>query len=355
MVARDKRADDRGAETAHATEVTEVANVGGEFDLIARYFAPLAHDPAAFGLLDDAALLQVPEGYELVLTKDAIAQSVHYLPDDPPCTIAQKLVRTNISDLIAKGATPYRYCLATGFGSGWDARAIADFSAGLAEDQALYGWSLLGGDTIKLSETTVFSLTAFGLVPKGGMVRRSGARPGDALYMTGTLGDAALGLELALGAIDPKEHGLSISDVQHFVARYRVPEPPFAGLSIVREHANAAMDLSDGLLGDARKLAVASGVGLCLSPEALPYHPAMARFVAEDARNLALAMTGGDDYQVLCTVSPDHCAAFTQGMQAAGVQATRIGHVQEAGSAGPDVVVDGVDAKLFERGSYTHF
>ncbi|MFP4002486.1 MAG: thiamine-phosphate kinase, partial [Alphaproteobacteria bacterium] len=179
-----------------------------EFELISRYFAPLAEDQAhAFGLRDDAALLPHRPGHDTVVTVDAIVENVHFLTEDPPGLVARKLLRVNLSDLAAKGAEPAHYLLAAAFRKGMDTDYIAAFAGGLAEDQKIFGISLLGGDTVATPGPATFSLTAFGHVPRGAFLRRGGARSGDLLYVTGSIGDAVLGLRMLRGDGDVADAG----------------------------------------------------------------------------------------------------------------------------------------------------
>src|SRR3954454_1192813 len=168
-----------------------------EDSLIARYFRPLASDPGAFDLTDDAAILR-SSGDELVVTTDAIVEGVHFLSDDPPDTIARKALRVNLSDLAAKGATPAGFVLTLALHKA-DEAWLKPFAAALGEDAAQFGCPLLGGDTVSTPGPMMISVTAFGRVPDGKMVHRGGAKPGERVMVTGTIGDAALGLAVLKG------------------------------------------------------------------------------------------------------------------------------------------------------------
>ena len=213
-----------------------------ERDLIDRLFRPLA-GAGSLDLTDDAALIVPPPGCDLVVTKDMIAAEVHFLPEDPPETVARKALRVNLSDLAAKGAEPLGYLLGAGFGRRTGNSWIEAFCAGLAADQEKYGISLLGGDTIATSAGAVFSVTAVGTVPSGWMVTRSGGKPGDALYVTGTIGSAAVGLAVQSGPGFPWA-GLSEMVKARFIERYRLPEPVMALAPALRAHASAASGVS---------------------------------------------------------------------------------------------------------------
>src|SRR6204780_2456072 len=220
----------------------------GEDSLIARYFRPIATDPGAFGLGDDAAILKA-SGDDLVITTDAIVEGVHFLPDDPPDTIARKALRVNLSDLAAKGATPAGFVLTLAL-RGAEEAWLAPFARGLGEEMALFGCPLLGGDTVSTPGPLMISITAFGRIAPGKMVHRRGARPGDRVVVTGTIGDAALGLDILKGGAVAAALAGDVAAKQMLTGRYRVPQPRNALALTLRDHAHAAMDVSDGLAGD---------------------------------------------------------------------------------------------------------
>ena len=267
----------------------------GEFELIARHFAPLALDQGTFGLTDDAASLTPPPGCDLVLTNDALVADVHFFRHDPALAIAQKALRVNLSDLAAKGARPLGYMLGLGLPKDWTAAWMAEFAAGLAADQMTYGIGLIGGDTVSSPDRLVLSITAIGTVPTGKRVRRGGAKPGDVLVATGTIGDAALGLQLRLHFDLAGKLGLSTADQNHLLERYLLPRPRVAAADAVLAHAHGGMDISDGLLGDIAKMAQASRVAIAVNADLVPLSAAAKAMISADASYLDTALTGGDD------------------------------------------------------------
>ena len=292
----------------------------GEFEFIARHLRPLAAGTgAALGLADDAAVLDLPPGQQLVLTKDAMVAGVHFLPDDPPGQIAQKLLRVNLSDLAAMGASPLGYLMAVACPSGLDETWLESFCLGLTADQAEFGIGLLGGDTVSTPGPITLSLTAIGSVPAGAALRRNAAKPGDDLYVSGTLGDGALGLSVLRGELTP---GAAAS--AFLVDRYRRPQPRLdLGLAL-RGTAHAAIDVSDGLLADLGHVLETSKAGAEVVADALPLSPAGRDL--DGAREAALA--GGDDYELLFTAPPGRRAAVETIARKLALPLTRIGRIE---------------------------
>jgi len=328
------------------------ANVSGEDSLIARYFKPIATDPGAFGLDDDAAVLKA-RGEDLVVTTDAIVEGVHFLPDDPPDTVARKALRVNLSDIAAKGAMPAGFVLTLAL-RGVDETWLAAFARGLGEDASSFSCPLLGGDTVSTPGPLTISITAFGRVPEGRIVHRSGAKPGDRVMVTGTIGDAALGLDILKGGTvaaaltgDPAAREL-------LVGRYRVPQPRNALAEAVREHASAAMDVSDGLAGDLAKLCAASGVSATIDAPLVPASAAAAALLARGVVGIETLIAGGDDYEILCTVPKARAAALTAEAGRAGVALTMIGTITDGAGAPRFLDAQGNEMRLL-RLSYSHF
>lgn len=306
-----------------------------EFALIARHFRPLA-GPGALDLQDDAAVLLPPAGRELVLTVDAMVAGVHFLPDDPPDLVGRKLLRVNLSDLAAKGATPIGYLMTVSTPRDTPDAWFGGFAAGLARDQREFGITLLGGDTTATPGPISLSLTALGHVAPGQAVHRAGARPGDGIWVTGTIGDGALGLAVAQGKLsDPTGHLLS---------RYRLPQPriglPIAGV------ASAGMDVSDGLVQDLGHICRASGLTAEIDAALVPLSDP-ARIAGADW--LAICLTGGDDYELLLAIPPGREAALH-----GDIPVTRIGTFR---SGPPEVMLRGPGgtSMALDRGGWSHF
>ncbi len=324
----------------------------GEDKLIARYFKPLATDPGAFDLGDDAAIVKTP-GDDIVVTTDAIVEGVHFLSDDPADTVARKALRVNLSDLAAKGATPAGFVLTLALRSADDAW-LAPFARGLGEDARLFGCPLLGGDTVSTPGPLMISITAFGRLPPGKMVHRSGAKPGDRVVVTGTIGDATLGLDILRGGTVATAVAEDARAGEMLVGRYRVPQPRNALAQAVRDHASAAMDVSDGLAGDLAKLCAASGVSAVIDAPSIPLSAAAAALLAHGAVGIDKIVSGGDDYEILCAIPEDRFEAFAHAAAIAGVAVTSIGTVI-AGEADPRFLDGEGNEIALPRLSYSHF
>ena len=321
-----------------------------EDDLIARLFAPLA-GPGGLGLRDDAALIAPPAGMEIVATTDAIVAGVHYFPDDPPASVARKALRTNLSDLAAKGADPLGFLLTLALPPAVPAGWLEAFAAALGADCRAYAIDLLGGDTVRTPGPAMVSIAALGCVPRGAMVRRTGARAGELLYVSGTIGDAAIGLKLRADAAFAPD--LAADARAELVSRYLEPRPRNALAGALREHASGGMDVSDGFVGDAAKMLAASGVSARVELASVPLSDAARAAIALDPSLLDTALTGGDDYELLASVPPRSAAAFEAAARAAGVAVTRVGEVL-AGGAAPLFVGNDGGLRTFARGSFSH-
>ena len=324
----------------------------GEDALIARYFKPLASDPGALGLSDDAAVLNA-RGEDIVVTTDAVVEGVHFLVGDPPDTIARKALRVNLSDLAAKGATPAGFVMTLAL-RGVDDPWLMAFARGLGEDAQAFGCPLLGGDTVSTPGPQMVSITAFGRTPSGTMVHRSGARPGDRLMVTGTIGDAALGLQILKGGAVAQALSQDAATREMLVARYRVPQPRNALAEALRHHASAAMDVSDGLAGDLAKLCTASGVSAVIDAPSIPKSEPAAALLSRGVATIEMLLSGGDDYEILCTVAEARCPALMADARRAGVALTSVGSVIGETCAPRFLDAKGSEIAL-ERLSYSHF
>ena len=301
-------------------------DAAGEFETIRKLFAPLAHPEHAWGLSDDVAVMPTRPGYDLVLTKDAIVEGVHFLPEDPLDTVAQKLLRVNLSDLAAKGCEPFGYLLACHWSPrcGWPEREA--FAAGLGADQTEFGIHLLGGDTVLTPGPASFSATMLGWAPKSGSVTRGGAKPGHGVYVTGTVGDGYLGLKAAQGHLSLEQERLDA-----LAEHYRRPLPRLAFGRAVQGHATAIMDVSDGLIADLAHIADASGVAAAVQLELLPKSAAaMAWFETRIDPEAALEQlaTGGDDYELLFTAHPADEAVLKREADRLLLRLTRVGTIE---------------------------
>ncbi len=327
-----------------------------EFEIIARHFAPLA-GPEGLGLVDDAARLVPTPGHDLILTTDAIVSGVHFFCDDPPATIGHKALGVNLSDLAAKGARPRAFLLTLALPGTIDARCddtwLAAFAAGLGALAQSSGCALVGGDTVATTGPLVISITAMGEVPTGRMVKRGGAEQGDLIYVSGTIGDAAIGLQVLLA--DRNAAPLAMADDlrAHLIARYHVPAPRSALAEALRLHARAAMDISDGFVGDLRKMLALSGLGATINLEDVPLSVAARAAIKLRPDFFVTALTGGDDYEVLAAVPQEKSAAFERDCPGHGVRVTRVGQVTEPGA--PVLFLDAQgQAQTFAKGSYEH-
>ncbi len=322
----------------------------GEFDFIADCLAPLA-GPQGLGLLDDAALYTPAAGRDLVLTKDTMVEGVHFPSGHWGADTAEKLLRVNLSDLAAKGATPRGYLLSLSLPEGFDMKWGKAFALGLKAMQDEFGFSLWGGDTTSTPGPLTVSATLIGSVPSGRMVTRSGAKPGDSVFVSGSVGDAVLGLDVALNRKISAASGEALWAWEN--AYYR-PQPRLDLRHLLRAHASAALDVSDGLIADAGHLAKASGNGLSINVDDVPLRAATRLWLAAQVdRKAALSrlLTGGDDYEILFTASDENTVVAAA--KDAGVSVTVIGKVTD----GQGVTCTGRDGTVwtFDRPGYRHF
>jgi thiamine-monophosphate kinase len=317
--------------------------------LIAELFAPLATHPGALALTDDAAFLTAEPGTDIVLTTDGLIAGVHFFRDDDARDVARKALRVNLSDLTAKGAAPRGFlvslALPKDIGMDW----LKRFVQGLREDSETYKCALLGGDTDRTPGPLSVSVAMVGAVPKGTMVRRAGAKPGDLIFVTGSIGDAALGLQLRKGA----NWILSDAQREHLLSRYLLPQPRNALADAVRTYASASMDVSDGLVGDLTKLCRVSKVAGQIDVARIPLSDPARAAIAADSTMRETALTGGDDYEILCTVRPDRAAAFRAAAESGNVPVTEIGTITSG--QGAEFLDAGGKALTFCKLAFSHF
>lgn len=321
-----------------------------EDGLIARYFAPLA-GPGADGMRDDAATLTPSPGCDLVLTADAVVAGIHYFPDDPPASIARKALGVNLSDIAAKGAVPRGFLLTLALPDDWTESWLAGFTAGLGEAAREAGCPLLGGDTVRSGGPALIGVTVFGEVPRGGIVRRTSARVGDRLCLSGTLGDGALGLLLRRQPAWAPALDEAMRD--HLADRYLHPRPRLPLAAPVRRHASASMDVSDGFAGDLTKM-LGDRRGAVIEVPALPLSPAARAALAAEPALITPVLTGGDDYEILCAVPPDRLDAFLAEAAETGIPMSAVGTVV-AGEGAPAFAMPDGTQRVFAAGSFSHF
>jgi thiamine-monophosphate kinase len=332
----------------------EQAAGSGEDRLIARYFRPLAKHPGAFALADDAAVIDPPAGCDLVLKTDGIIGGVHFFPDDPPDTVGKKALRVNLSDLAAKAARPLGFLLTLALpdeiGEAW----LAPFARGMGADADFFDCPLFGGDTDRTPGPITISIAMFGAVAHGKMLRRAGAQPGDRVVVTGTIGDAALGLLLRRDPGAGERWRLTQEQQNDLKARYLVPQPRTAIAELLGQYASAAMDVSDGLAGDLAKLCRVSGVAAEINAACVPLsQPARAALASAPAL-IEPILTGGDDYEILASVPPGKVEALRDRALARDVVVTDIGVVL-AGDGEARVLDQAGRPLAFARSSFSHF
>ncbi len=288
-----------------------------EFNLIEKYFAPLAA-PEGLSLLDDAACVPSRSDYDQIFTKDVLVAGKHFFPDDNPKDLAFKAVSVNVSDLAAKGAEPAFYMLGLSLPSSVSEQWISEFSQGLAEAQEFYNIGLLGGDSTSTHGPVTVSVTAIGYVPKGMMIKRSGAEIGDLVYVTGTLGDAACALQGLLGNCEP---------VDDLLPAYYRPEARYNIGMELRDIATSAADISDGLLADAGHIAKASSLGISIFLDKIPVSLSVQNLVKANSNLCNQVWCGGDDYELIFTASENKFSEIEALANENAIKITEIGKV----------------------------
>lgn len=320
-----------------------------EFEIIEKFFSPLAAGlPGAYGLKDDGAVLSPPNGQDIVIVSDTLNEAVHFLADDPPDLIARKALRVNLSDLLAMGAKPFIYQLNLVLPDHWNESWLSSFARGLAKDQKRYGILLSGGDTTSVKGAGSVSITALGLVPKGKALRRSGARAGDYLYVTGEIGEAYLGLNCLKGNLE------NITGQERFIEKYRLPQPRVAMVEILHKYAHAAIDISDGFVADLEHLCRASSVSAVCKLEEIPFSDAAEQLMKEGRVSAEQLLTGGDDYELLIAVPPEQDKVFREEAQEKGVLPVHIAVLGPQADS-PVEILDDTGTKLFfEKTGWKH-
>jgi thiamine-monophosphate kinase len=325
-------------------------------DAIIALLAPLAEGHSgAFDLKDDCALLAPPPGTEFVLKTDPIAEGVHFLKGDAPEDIAWKALAVNVSDIIAKGARPLGYLMALSLPQPPTLSCMSRFVDGLRRAQEAFACHLIGGDTDRRAGPLTISITLIGAVPAGRMIKRATARSGDRLFVSGTIGDAALGLLLARSPAQAASWKLSPVESEHLLTRYRRPTPRLALAPILLDHASAAMDLSDGLVKDLDRMLRTSSAAGRLDAGRVPLSDPARRVAAFFPDWLGRLITAGDDYEVLCAVPPAKSAAFASAAAGAGIPVTEVGSVEDGPTALAVTGPDGRPLALPEHKGWDHF
>jgi len=317
----------------------------GEFAMIAGIFAPLATSKAALGLKDDAACLALPPREDLVVTADALVESVHFLKSDPPSSIAQKALRVNLSDLAAKGAEPVGYLLMLSLAPWIEEVWLREFARGLEEDQKEFGIALLGGDTTATPGPLTLSITAMGRVPEGAMLTRGGAKPGDLVFVSGTIGDAGGGLEILQGRAKRTDDVL--------IGRYHRPIPRLALGRALRGIASASLDVSDGLLADLGHIAEVSDVEVAIHLDRIPLSDNLSALWGTSPEAVLRAASAGDDYELAFTAPSALRRKVMEVAATAGVRVTELGEVRSGGSV---AVLDREGNRMpVGKAGFTHF
>ncbi len=328
-----------------------------EFDRIARFFKPLAKDfPGALGLTDDAAIMQTPPGVDLVVTTDAMMEGVHFLGTDTPQSIAQRLLRSNLSDLAAMGAQPVSYTLVTALNKDVTDDWLQAFSETLQGDQKKYAIHLMGGDTVRSEGAMHFSITAFGVVPHGQLMRRTLKRammPSDVydIYVSGTIGDSTLGLMAAQGK---KLYGVNSDDIEFLKQRHYAPEPRLELARTIRTFALAAIDISDGLAADIGHMAVASQAQAIIEADKIPLSPAAKKALDAWPEHMEAILTGGEDYELAFIIDEREASLLKIAATKINVPLTKIGQLKY-GEGGIQVLDANKRMMMLKQKGWQHF
>ena len=320
----------------------------GEFDLIAQSLASLSDAAQGLGLTDDAALFEPTPGHTAVLSTDTLVAGVHFLPDDPPRDIARKALRVNLSDIAAMGAVPKGYLLNLSLPDDVADTWLDAFVAGLAADQQVFGVTLLGGDTVRTPGPFTVSVTAVGEVRLGRAMKRAGARIGDVVLVTGTIGDAVIGLRVLTGkaALDP-------ANAKFVLDRYRLPQPRTSIGPYLAGLASAAIDVSDGLIADLGHICETSSVAATILADTVPLSPAGRAAINAGQLTVSEAVSGGDDYELLFCAPPEARDALSRLSATLDVAITEIGEI--TAGTGVELIDGNGEAVVIDRPGHTHF
>ena len=318
-----------------------------EFEMVQKYFLPLTmgRDEAG-GLLDDAAIFSVPDGMDMVISSDTLNSGTHFLEDEKPENIAHKCLRVNLSDMAAMGATPCAYQMNLAFNAYPDEPWVKAFSGALLEDNEKFGVFCAGGDTTVAEGSLLVSLTIFGFVPKGKAVKRSGAKEGDVIVLTGPIGRAAVGVKSLLGLLE-------LDNPEPFLSICHKPEPRTPLSPAIAQYANAAIDISDGLIADLTHVCDASGLSGELQLGAIPFTDETVALLKAGIVNVETLLTGGDDYEIAMAVAPSNINALSEAAKAVGLDLSVVGEFK-AGE-GVHVMNEGEGELEFKQTGWTHF
>jgi thiamine-monophosphate kinase len=322
----------------------------GEFEIIKTYFSPLSRsEKGAFNLTDDAAVIEIPDGFSMVVTTDTLVEGVHFLSEDLPENIAAKLLRVSLSDLAAMGSIPAYYNLSIATKSGTSSDWFKAFAEGLLADQMQFGITLIGGDTVATSGPLTLSLTAMGFVKKGNAISRGGAKSGDDIWVSGLIGDAALGLRAATGKLS----FVSEKNKKYLISRYTKPVPQTLLGPKLSNHVNSAIDVSDGLIGDLDHICEISKLGADIQIDDIPLSRVAKSVVTEKPDYIDLILSGGDDFELLFTADESFRVIAKSLTKMLDVNLTKIGAMVDRRSI--EIFDKNGDKYFIQNNGYTHF
>jgi thiamine-monophosphate kinase len=318
--------------------------------IIQKYFVPLAKNDVALNLNDDVSQIDITLHKNLITNQDSLVMGTHFFADDDPEYIAKKAIRVNVSDIISKGVSPYGYYLSFGINSSVNEDWVRSFTNGLAQDQKYYNLKLLGGDTIFSSNTIFISINMISFSDNK-IISRSTAIIDDDIYVTGTIGESAIGLYM----LKEKNNKIKISDFnrKRLISRYHLPEPNLKYSELIQKFANSSMDTTDGLVNDLKNLSVKSGKDFCIDLDKIPYSDSAKEFLKQ-FNDYDIVNFGGDDYECIFSANKDNRNLISDFAHQQNIQVTKIGRVLQ-GSKEP-VIMD-QNNKLIGSSNFTfkHF